>query len=96
MAAYCVFDVVEVTDGDKMSRYRQEVAATVEKYGGRYVVRGGSFDVVEGDWQPVYPVILEFPSLERAHRWYDSEEYGSLKAMRQEASKANGVFIAGV
>ena len=96
MPAYCFFDIVQITDPVKMTAYRKHVGSTVEKYGGRYLALGGRFDVVEGDWQPVYPVILEFASLEQAHRWYDSEEYRELKAMRLAATRSNGVFIEGL
>ena len=68
----------------------------VEKFGGRYLVIGGKFDVVEGDWRPTVPVVIEFPSLEQAHRWYDSEEYRELKALRMAATETNFVFVEGV
>ena len=96
MAAYCFFDILEVTDPDEMERYRSRVFTTVEKYGGRYLVIGGKTDVVEGDWRPVFPVIIEFANLEQARRWYDSEEYQELKAMRLSATKGNAVFIEGL
>ena len=68
MAAYCFFDVHEITDPNKMAKYRAGVLATVQKYGGRYLTDGRHCDVVEGDWRPIFPVLLEFPSLEQAHR----------------------------
>ncbi|HEX8190469.1 MAG TPA: DUF1330 domain-containing protein [Pyrinomonadaceae bacterium] len=48
-----------------------------------------------GEWRPVFPVLIEFPDLETAHRWYDSEEYRELKALRLAATKGNAVFIEG-
>ena len=96
MAAYCIFDILEITDKPKMAEYRRRVRATVEQYGGRYLVAGGDFDVVEGNWRPVFPVILEFPSLEQARRWYNSPEYQPLKKLRHDATRSNGVFIEGV
>lgn len=95
MAAYCFFDVHEITDPDKMAKYRAGVLATVEKYGGRYLTVGGKCVVVEGEWQPIFLVILEFPSLEQAHRWYDSEDYRELKVLRLAATRGNAVFIEG-
>ena len=95
MAAYCFFDVLEVTDAEKMERYRGGVLATVEGYGGRYLTVGGRSDIVEGEWRPVFPVLIEFPSLEQAHRWYDSEDYRELKALRLAATRGNAVFIEG-
>ena len=96
MSAYCFFDNLEVTDAAKLEEYKNRVAPVVEKYGGRYIVLGGKMDVVEGDWQPVFPVIIEFPSLEQAHRWYASDEYRELKALRLSAVRSNAVFIEGL
>ena len=93
MPAYCLFDVLEITDSEKMETYRAGVFPTVEKYGGRYVVIGGPLEVVEGHWRPAFPVMLEFPSLAAAHRWYDSPEYAPLKALRLQATRGNAVFM---
>ena len=95
MSAYFLFDVLEVTDQEKMEEYRGSVLSTVERYGGRYLTVGGKCDGVEGDWKPVFPVIIEFPGLAQAHRWYDSDEYRDLKALRLAATKGNAVIIEG-
>jgi len=95
MSAYCIFDIREVVDREKMAKYREGVLATVEKFDGRYLVLGGKFDVVEGDWRPVLPVIIEFPNLERAHQWYRSEEYRELLKLRLEGSRGTAVFFQG-
>src|SRR5262249_58010085 len=65
------------------------------KEGGRFIVRGGKFETLEGQWHPKRLVVLEFPSVEQAKRWYDSEEYRPLKAMRFKASKSNLVLVEG-
>jgi uncharacterized protein (DUF1330 family) len=96
MAAFCFFDNLEVTNQAALDEYARRVAPVVQTYGGRYIVLGGQVDIVEGTWQPTYPVILEFPSLEQAHRWYDSDEYRELKALRLSAVRCNAVFIEGV
>ena len=96
MSAYCLFDNLEVTDGAKLEEYKSRVLPTVQRYGGRYVVLGGRTDVVEGQWRPTYPVMLEFPSLEHAHRWYDSEEYRALKALRLRTARGSVVLVEGV
>ena len=96
MSAYCIFDITQVIDEEKIGQYRQLVGATVEQYGGRYVVRGGETEVVEGDWRPVRLVMLEFPSLGQARQWYSSEEYRDLKALRLAATHSNGVIVEGV
>lgn len=96
MSAYCFFDNLEVQDPEKLEKYKTLAAPVVEQYGGRYIVLGGKMDVMEGDWHPVFPVIIEYPSLEQAHCWYDSDEYRELKALRLSAVKSNAVFIEGL
>jgi len=95
MPAYCFFDVLEVTDNDALERYRAGVLATVEAYGGRYLTVGGDQVVVEGDWQPRFPVLIEFPSMTQARGWYDGSDYRDLKAVRLAATRGNAVFIEG-
>jgi uncharacterized protein (DUF1330 family) len=95
MAAYIVVDI-DIHNAPGLEEYRRLVPGTVAKYGGRFVVRGGAFQVLEGGWQPKRLVLLEFPSTEQAKRWYDSEEYRPLKAMRLKASTANLVLVDGV
>jgi uncharacterized protein (DUF1330 family) len=68
---------------------------TVAKFGGRYLVRGGRFEVVEGTYQPARMAMLEFPSMDQARRWYDSEKYRELKQMRLAATVSNGFFMTG-
>lgn len=93
MSAYCFFDILEVTDAEKMESYRAGVMATVHQHGGRYVVIGGPLEVMEGHWRPAFPVMLEFPSLDAARRWYQSPEYEPLKALRLAATRGNAVFM---
>jgi len=95
MPAYVIADVT-VTDPATMEEYRTHVPAPLAKYGGRFVVRGGAHQTVEGDWKPDRLVILEFPSMEQARRWYDSEEYRAPKAMRLKAGRTNLVMVEGI
>jgi uncharacterized protein (DUF1330 family) len=96
MSAYCLFDNLEVSDLAKLEEYKNRVAPVVRQYGGRYVVLGGEVDLVEGAWKPTYPVMIEFPSLEQARRWYDSDEYRALKGLRLSAGRFNAVFMEGL
>jgi len=95
MAAYFLVDI-EITDDDRMREYREGVPRTVQKYGGRYLVRGSQGEIMEGNWKPRRIVVLEFPSVEQAKRWYDSEDYRQLKALRQKASNSNIILVEGV
>lgn len=94
MAAYVIVDL-EVTDPAVFKEYGAQVPATVEKYGGRYVVRGGKSETLEGNWDPKRVVVLEFPSVEQAKRWYGSPEYKPLLALRLKSSKAKIVLVEG-
>ena len=96
MAAYIVVDVRTVSDAALMDEYRKQVPATLAKYGGRVLVRGGAHRTVEGDWTPNRLVLIEFPSMEHAQRWYDSEEYREPKATRLKAGRANLVMVEGI
>ena len=95
MSAYCFFDIQAVTDQQKLAKYREGVFATVEQFGGRYLVLGGKTEIVEGSWRPVTPVIIEFASLEQAHKWYDSADCAPLLKLRLEATRGTAVFIEG-
>jgi uncharacterized protein (DUF1330 family) len=95
MAAYFIADV-DVNDPEAIEEYRQGVPATVAKYGGKFLVRGGAYEKLEGQWEPKRLVLLEFPSVAEAKRWYDSAEYRELKALRFKAAKTDLVLVEGV
>jgi uncharacterized protein (DUF1330 family) len=95
MAGYVIGNI-NVTDPDAFEEYRGMVPATIAAYGGKYLVRGGVADVVEGDWSPNRLVVLEFESLQKAKEWYNSPEYTPAKAIRLKASTGDLVFVEGV
>jgi len=95
MAAYVIADV-EVTDPAAYEEYRKLVPATIEKYGGKYLARGGATEVKEGNWTPARLVILEFASMDQAKRWYGSPEYAPALAIRKRASRSKLVFAEGL
>jgi len=94
MAAY-VLGEIEVTDPTAYAQYGRQVPATIEKYGGRFVVRGGKVEALEGGWLPKRLVVLEFPSMAQALAWYRSPEYAPLIALRQKASRGKLVAVEG-
>ncbi len=91
MAGY-VIAIVEVTNAEGYQEYSRQVPATIAKYGGRYLVRGGKMELREGEWPGPRTVILEFPSLALALEWYDSPEYQPLRPIRQANSRARFAF----
>ncbi len=94
MPAYVILDI-EVTDPDAYEAYRTRSGATVEQYGGRYLVRGGDPETVEGDWSPSRIVVLEFPSAEQARAWHDSVEYAEILPIRLANSDSKAVLVQG-
>lgn len=96
MAAYLIVDVCEVTDEAKIEQYRKGVREVIARFGGRYLAAGGDPQAVEGKWTPGSVVIVEFPSREHANRWYNSEDYRELKALRQAAARMNLVLVDGL
>lgn len=82
MPSYFIGNVADVGDPAKMAEYRVKVSRTLELYDGSFVVRGGKFTVLEGDWLPRHLSIMRFPSAEHARRWYTSPEYGEIVPLR--------------
>ena len=95
MSAYIVVQL-DIVDPAKLETYRAEVPPTIEKYGGRYLARGGQMERLEGDAPLPRIIILEFPSYEQAKAWYDSADYADLKAMRLAASRSNAILVDGL
>ena len=94
MAAYVIGEI-EVTDPVMYEEYRKQVPAVLARYGGRFIVRGGRVEPLEGGWSPKRFVALEFPSMEQALTWYRSEEYAPLIRLRQKASRGKLIVVAG-
>ena len=95
MKAYLVADV-KITDEEVYEGYKREVSATIAAYGGRYLVRGGETDVLEGAWVPQRLVILEFPDMATLRKWYDSPEYRPLLEQRGRSTFSKVVAIEGI
>lgn len=95
MKGYCLFDNIQVNDLSKLEQYKKKAEPMVARYGGKYVVLGGQFRVVEGSWGPTFLVMIEFPSYEKANEWYFSEEYRALKELRLSAVESNAIIMEG-
>ncbi len=95
MAAYIVVDI-EITDPSEYQTYAQQTAATLERYGGKFLVRGGNPETLEGDWKTKRLVILEFPGAEQAKSWYDSPEYSAIKGIRHRSAISRMLLVHGV
>lgn len=95
MAAYVIVND-EVQDQGTFTEFRERIGATVEAAGGRYLVRGGSVEVIEGSWSADRIVVVEFDDVGAARAWLESPEYTELKAIRQRSAKANVIVVEGV
>jgi uncharacterized protein (DUF1330 family) len=95
MAAYVIAHV-RVEDPELYEDYRSQVLATIEAHGGRFLVRGGKAELLEGTRDPARVVVLEFPSYEAAKAWYESDEYLPLIEIRQSASTGDLILADGV
>lgn len=91
---YIIAEVV-VEDWDGYNKYREQVLATVQAYGGRFLVRGGDPTLVEGDEPLGRAVVLEFDSPERAMEWYNSAEYSKILPFRLASTKTRVLCAAG-
>lgn len=95
MPAYVLVEVT-IHDATAYEEYKKLTPAAIAAYDGRFVVRGGPSEALEGDWQPQRIVLLEFPSAERAKEWWHSPEYAEAKAIRQKAATSKMLVIEGV
>ncbi len=94
MAAYFVIEVT-INHPEHYEDYRKLVGPTLERYGGTFLVRGGSYETIEGGWQPQRLVIIEFADEQQFQRWYNSPEYSEAKAIRFKTSTAKAILIQG-
>ena len=96
MAAYVISEV-EIRDEARADIYRSLASASIERYGGRYIVRGGTIALIEGERNPKRRlVIVEFPSMQRAREWYRSPEYAEALKVRAGALERTLTFVEGV
>jgi uncharacterized protein (DUF1330 family) len=95
MAAYIIVRV-HITDMEKYKEYTKLTPGVIARYGGRFVVRGGETVTLEGPEETARIVVLEFPSLDRAKAFYESEEYAAAARLRDGAATAQFVAVEGV
>jgi len=94
MPAYIIADI-QVTDPVAYDDYRPLAAASIARFGGRFIVRGGKVDLLEGEPQPERIVVIEFPDADTARRWYQSEEYQTALKIRRAASRGRVLLVEG-
>lgn len=94
MKAYVIVDV-NITDPVVYGDYKKLTPGSLIPYEGKFIVRGGAAETLEGSWSPGRIVVVEFPSLEKAKAWWSSPEYAPAKALRQSASATQMIVVEG-
>jgi len=94
MAAYLIANI-EVKDPAKFEEYRQKVVPVIQKFGGRYLVRGGDVRRLEGNLPLKRLVVLEFPTIEAAQQFYDSAKYEPILKLRLSSTQSDLVLVQG-
>ena len=95
MTAYAVAHMRHATMGPQIVEYLEKIDATLEPFGGRFLVHGGDVEVIENDW-PGHLIVIEFPDRERVREWYRSPAYQQILALRTGNSESAVVFVDGV
>ena len=95
MAGYVLAEI-EITNPEGYKEYTTMVPATIAKYGGKFLVRGGNAEVLEGEWPQRRRVLIEFPSAAVAKQWWDSPDYEKPKALRRAHSNGRLLLLEGV
>jgi uncharacterized protein (DUF1330 family) len=95
MPAFVIVEV-EIHDQEAYEGYKKLTPASIAAYDGKFVVRGGKSECLEGDWNPQRIVILEFPTVEKAKEWWASEEYAPAKEIRHRAARTKMLVVEGV
>ena len=95
MACYVIADM-NITNPEQFAEFIEVTPATVQQYGGKYLIRGGSFAVAQGDWTPGRLVVIEFAGMDQARAWFDSPEFERPKEIQARSSNSNFVFVEGV
>ena len=95
MPAYVIVEV-EIHNPVEYEEYKKLTPAAITAYGGRFIVRGGKTETLEGDWKPERIVVLEFPDTEKAREWWNSIEYAGAKVIRQRVADTQMILVDGI
>jgi len=96
MSAYVIPEISEVVDAAAMERCRALAEVTIKQYGGRYLVRGGTWESLEEEWALERTIVVEFPSWEQVKAWYRSAEYAAARDLSRVALKRKMLVVDGV
>jgi len=94
MSAYVIVEV-SIHNHKEYEEYKKLTPASITEYGGRFVIRGAKTESLEGDWNPERIVVLEFPTVERAKEWWNSNEYAPAKKIRHQTATSKMIVVQG-
>ena len=94
MSAYVIVEV-EIHDPKEYEEYKTLTPASIAAHDGKFIVRGGKLESLEGDWNPQRLVVLEFPTVEKAKQWWNSNEYAPAKAIRHRTAHTKMIVVEG-
>lgn len=95
MPAFVLVEI-EIHDPEAYENYKKLTPASIAAYDGKFVVRGGKTEALEGNWNPQRLVVLEFPSVEKAKQWWASDEYAHAKKIRQQSATTKRIVVEGL
>jgi len=95
MGAYFI-GRIQVRDPVEYQKYTAQTPGLIQKYGGRFLVRGGPVKFTEGSWEPDRWVVLEFPDMASLEKWYHSKEYQEVLPIRKSSATSDAVAVEGV
>jgi len=95
MTAYIIVEI-SINNPQEYEAYKKLTPASITAYDGKFIVRGGQTETLEGEWEPERIVVLEFPSVERAKAWWNSDIYSKAKTIRQKVAKTKMIVVGGV
>ena len=95
MPAYIIVDVT-IHNPEGYEDYKKLTPASLENYEGKFIVRGGLAETLEGDWQPGRMVVLDFPTAAQAKAWWSSPEYTPAKELRQQNAMTKMILVEGI
>lgn len=94
MPAYILVEIL-IHNPEEYEQYKKLTPAAVAAYEGKFLVRGGTAEALEGAWNPERIVVLEFPTMDRAKEWWHSEEYAPAKEIRQRTATTKMLVVNG-
>ncbi|MBO6918958.1 MAG: DUF1330 domain-containing protein [Rhizobiaceae bacterium] len=96
MAAYILVDT-QIENPEVYEEYKALARPIAESYGGKYLTRGGAMDIIDSDlWSPTRIVLIEFPDIEKARNFMNSEAYAPVRPLRENNAKCTLVLLEGL